>query len=808
MRFPRRAVHVLTVFTLLVLSPVLLRGTADVSVAADAPVGFVGVAHSDPASQKFKSVAVSGLAQAGDTAVMIFTRATTVTWTGPTGVTGWTQVDSFANTGLTSTVWTKTLGAGDVGALVRFDTANFAKAMLSVAVYSGVDPTVPVVTHAADSAVTNHTTPLVTATADDWVVSYWVDKADTTTAWTPPASVTSRDVAIGTGSGRYSSLLADSGGPVSAGSYGGKVATTNADSRALMWSIALPGDTQTPVNQPPVAAFTSDCDDLSCDFDGSDSSDSDGTVDAYEWDFGDGNTATGETPATHTYGAEGDYLVQLSVTDDDLATDTVSHLVSVGTQPEPEVDFVGAAHSDASSQRFKTATLSPQAQAGDTAVLVMTRATTVTWTGPTGVTGWTQEDSFASGGLTSTVWTKTVAAGEPGDVVRFDTANFAKAMVTVAVYSGVDASGPAVTHRADSAVTSHTTPLITTSTDDWVASYWVDKSDTTTTWTPPASVTSRDVAIGTGTGRYSSLLADSGGPVSAASYGGKVATTNAASRALMWSIALPSGPTTPPPDGDVTKLMVIVEENKTIDVVDNMPFLKGLSDTYGHATNFHGLVHPSEGNYIAMVSGQGANTCGLNNPLPAACPQPGPTVFGQAIAAGKTAKTYAESMVGNCRKTNNTLYAVRHNPWPYFSAEAANCATFDVPLGTTSSGAFISDINAGALPNASMVVPNLINDAHDGTVEQADDWLADWVPRIMAGPDYQAGNLAIVVTFDEGIGANQNIPFIVVSPGATGIVATGNYDHYHLARLYADILGVPPLNLANGAPGLRAAFGL
>ncbi len=297
------------------------------------------------------------------------------------------------------------------------------------------------------------------------------------------------------------------------------------------------GGTQTP----PVAAFTSDCDDLSCDFDGSDSSDSDGTVDAYEWDFGDGNTATGETPATHTYGAEGDYLVQLSVTDDDLATDTVSHLVSVGTQPEPEVDFVGAAHSDASSQRFKTATLSPQAQAGDTAVLVMTRATTVTWTGPTGVTGWTQEDSFASGGLTSTVWTKTVAAGEPGDVVRFDTANFAKAMVTVAVYSGVDASGPAVTHRADSAVTSHTTPLITTSTDDWVASYWVDKSDTTTTWTPPASVTSRDVAIGTGTGRYSSLLADSGGPVSAASYGGKVATTNAASRALMWSIALPGG---------------------------------------------------------------------------------------------------------------------------------------------------------------------------------------------------------------------------------------------------------------------------
>ena len=100
------------------------------------------------------------------------------------------------------------------------------------------------------------------------------------------------------------------------------------------------------------------------------------------------------------------------------------------------------------------------------------------------------------------------------------------------------------------------------------------------------------------------------------------------------------------------------------------------------------------------------------------------TVFGQALSSGKTAKSYAESMPANCRKTNISPYVVRHNPWPYFTAEAASCNALDVPLGTTASGALRTDMDAGTIPNASMVIPNLNNDAHDGTLQQADDWLA------------------------------------------------------------------------------------
>jgi len=86
-------------------------------------------------------------------------------------------------------------------------------------------------------------------------------------------------------------------------------------------------------NNRPTASFTASCDGVSCTFDASSSADSDGTVASYDWTFGDGATGSGVSP-THDYAARGTYQVNLTVTDDDGATDTmVAHVDVVPKQP-------------------------------------------------------------------------------------------------------------------------------------------------------------------------------------------------------------------------------------------------------------------------------------------------------------------------------------------------------------------------------------------------------------------------------------------------------------------------------------------
>jgi acid phosphatase len=258
------------------------------------------------------------------------------------------------------------------------------------------------------------------------------------------------------------------------------------------------------------------------------------------------------------------------------------------------------------------------------------------------------------------------------------------------------------------------------------------------------------------------------------------------------------------PDQVVTKLLVFVVENHSLEQMrTRMPYTFGLAQRYGYATDYLAIRHPSLPNYIAITSG---DTHGITNDgPPAAHPLDGQSVFGQALRSGRTAAVYADGMTGSCAIVDGgDGYAVRHNPWAYYVSEQADCQAHDQPLT-----AMAAAVQAGQLPNAGMVVPNLCHDAHDCDLTVADDWIRSQLEGVLAGPDWQSGHLAVVITADEDDRNSDNrVLTVVVHPSQSGHVVTDPLNHYSLSGLYSDVLHAPGLGQAAAAPSMAKAFDL
>ena len=116
---------------------------------------------------------------------------------------------------------------------------------------------------------------------------------------------------------------------------------------AAVYPTALSGDAvlahfvaagRTAPNRPPVAELAVEKDLLEISVDGSDSSDPDGPLASYEWSFGDGGTATGES-ASHTYENPGTYQVSLTVKDAQGLANTKTQSVTVAANQAPVAAF-------------------------------------------------------------------------------------------------------------------------------------------------------------------------------------------------------------------------------------------------------------------------------------------------------------------------------------------------------------------------------------------------------------------------------------------------------------------------------------
>ena len=281
------------------------------------------------------------------------------------------------------------------------------------------------------------------------------------------------------------------------------------------------------------------------------------------------------------------------------------------------------------------------------------------------------------------------------------------------------------------------------------------------------------------------------------------ATTSAlAPRSVPSSASSPTGGL-----GSIRKILVIMEENHSLQQIfpGGMPYLWSLAQRYAYASDWSDVAHPSLPNYLAIFAGSAFNDPQDCTPAPG-CSYPGPSVFGQALARGKSAKAFEESMPQPCDAGFAGEYDVNHNPWAYFPSEAASCRANDVPAGTPAGGALADVVRGGALPDVGLITPNLLHDGHDGTLAQADAWLRGWVPVLTSGPDWRSGRLAIVVVFDEGETTEQ-VPFVLMAPGLSRVKISESANQYALTRLIDAVIGVPPLRQAGSATDVASLLG-
>jgi phospholipase C len=247
-------------------------------------------------------------------------------------------------------------------------------------------------------------------------------------------------------------------------------------------------------------------------------------------------------------------------------------------------------------------------------------------------------------------------------------------------------------------------------------------------------------------------------------------------------------------------------ENKPLSAVvgsSSAPYENALAQQCGGAANYHGITHPSLPNYLAATGG---STFGVSDDSgPSAHRIGGASIFSQLDGAGKSWRAYLESMPQNCATSASSPYAVKHNPAAYYTALRPSCARNDVPLETN----LQRDLDAGTLPSFAFITPNLCNDTHDCPVSTVDHWLAGWIPKILNSANYRAGNTVVVLTWDEGTGASNQIPTVVIAPKVKpGMRVSKRLDHYGLLRGTEELLGLPPLGKAATAPSFATAFGL
>jgi hypothetical protein len=227
-------------------------------------------------------------------------------------------------------------------------------------------------------------------------------------------------------------------------------------------------------------------------------------------------------------------------------------------------------------------------------------------------------------------------------------------------------------------------------------------------------------------------------------------------------------------------------------------YMTSLANTYGLATYYTAITHPSEPNYIALTSG---STSGITSDGNCCFQLSGSNIIDRIQASGRTWKAFAEDATGSGTCSFMPPRAADHFPFLEFSDmnTASSCSNF---LTTTSPNdpEFISVLNGSNPPNFLWLTPNDQDNMHSSSVSVGDGYLASLVPQILDSSTFKTKNAALYVVFDEGSDSCPSsqsgdcVYAMWAGPVAKqAFTSNAQYNHYSFLKTLESVWGLSSL---------------
>jgi phosphatidylinositol-3-phosphatase len=261
-------------------------------------------------------------------------------------------------------------------------------------------------------------------------------------------------------------------------------------------------------------------------------------------------------------------------------------------------------------------------------------------------------------------------------------------------------------------------------------------------------------------------------------------------------------------------VVMVMEENQSYSSVAGntavWPHLNALMKKGAQPTNYYAVAHFSIPNYFMLTTGQTLTTDDNSTQVFNV-----DNIARRMLSSKVSFKVYAEGIKQGYVGGNTGLYVVRHDPFALLSDVAGNSQVANQVMQPFSQ--FLTDAANKTLPDFSFIVPDLNDDAHDGSPQSADNWLqSNVISPLATNPAFQSGGDGLlIVDFDESVVADVSHGGGHVAPALWGpIVKSGYtqrsstvYQHQSMLRTVMEVLGLSnPPGAAATAPDMSEFF--